>query len=71
MKPDAHDNKYQLALVELFSSNSEWQGSKISDVVSALARSCNVPDSKARYIIRRALDGGYVRTDSKFKLHLT
>jgi len=46
-------------------------GAKISDVVNALALNCHVPPSKARYIVRAALDKGKVRTDGKFRLHLT
>jgi hypothetical protein len=46
-------------------------GAKISDVVEALAATRHMPPSKARFVVRVALDKGKVRTDCNFRLHLT
>jgi hypothetical protein len=46
-------------------------GVKISEVVNALAMSCQILSPRARYIVRAVLDRGRIHTDSKFRLHLT
>jgi hypothetical protein len=46
-------------------------GIKISEVVNALAMSCQILYPRARYIVRAVLDRGGIHTDSKFRLHLT
>ena len=47
------------------------EGVKISEVVEFLAKDRNIPLSKARFVVRSALDRGKLRTDRKFRLHLT
>jgi hypothetical protein len=47
------------------------EGIKISEVVNALTRDQKMPPSRARYVVRSALDKGKVRTDRNFRLHLT
>ena len=46
-------------------------GAKISEVVEALAATRHMHPSKARFVVRVALDKGKVRTDRNFRLHLT
>ena len=46
-------------------------GIKISEVVDELTKTQQMPASKARYVVRSAIDKGAVRTDRNFKLHLT
>lgn len=52
-------------------ASSGDDGIKISEVVERLSATRQMQPSKARYVVRLALDKGKVRTDRNFKLHLT
>jgi hypothetical protein len=54
-------------LLELIRGQDE-RGMTVSEVVVGLERA-GLPPSRVKYIVRRALDRGEIRTDRNFKLH--
>jgi hypothetical protein len=45
------------------------RGAQISRVVDALVETLRITPARSRFVVRAALDRGYLRTDSRFYLH--